>query len=72
MPEDNVAASLPVLFVAVFFFAKETTYPLNAWTRSSKIDGVAVATDARDVVGNSLGAILNRAFAMCRTKEETR
>lgn len=72
LPEDNVTASLPVLFVAVFFFAKETTYPLNAWARSSKIDGVAVATDARDVVGNSLGAILNRVFAMCRTKEETR
>jgi hypothetical protein len=58
--------------VAVFFIARETTYPLNAWGRGSKIDGVSVASDTRDVAGNSLGAILNRAFAMCRTKEGSR
>jgi hypothetical protein len=56
--------------VAVFFTTNGTTYPLNAWARSSKIDGVAVASDTHDIEnGESLSAIFNRAFAMCRTKE---
>lgn len=57
--------------VAVFFIAKGITYPLNAWARGSKIDGVAVASDtptARD----GLSAIFNKAFAMCQPKGATR
>jgi hypothetical protein len=59
--------------VAVFFIANGTTYPLNAWARGSRIDGVAVATDGREVgFGKGLSAIFDRAFAMCQPKEGTR
>jgi hypothetical protein len=55
--------------VAVFWIADGTTYPLNAWAIGSKIDGVTVATDTRDVSnGESLSAIFDKAFAMCPPK----
>jgi hypothetical protein len=59
--------------VAVFFRAGGTTYSLNAWARGSKIDGVAVSSDTRDLItAYYMGAVFNQAFAMCQTKGEKR
>ncbi len=58
--------------VAVFFTAKGITYPLNVWARGSKIDGKAVATDARDLPYGPWSAIFRKAFAMCQPKGEKR
>jgi hypothetical protein len=58
--------------VAVFFRAGGTTYSLNAWARGGKIDGVTVSSDTRDLITGHLGAVFDKAFAMCQGKGETR
>jgi hypothetical protein len=55
--------------VAVFFRAGGTTYSLNAWARGSKIDGVAVSSDTRDLItAYQIGSVFDKAFAMCQRR----
>jgi hypothetical protein len=53
--------------VAVFFRAGGTTYALSAWARGSKVDGVEVSVDTRDLItGYHTGRVFDQAFAMCQ------
>ncbi len=55
--------------IAVFWTVGGKTYPLNAWAGGSKIDGIAVASDTREVTGGSnWSAVFAKAFAMCQAK----